>query len=113
MPWTGALLGTATEVTQTTYKFISLEGPYWVATPAPGYLLFSDVVEKNAAGALIYKYDPATNMSLTYLPGGALKSGDVAGAIKGTGCCEHQPHFLKHDRRHEAPDLILGDPRAP
>ena len=36
--------------------FVSLEGPLWVA--AGPYLLFSDVVEKNAAGAVIYRYDP-------------------------------------------------------
>ncbi len=37
-------------------SFVSLEGPYWVADG--GYLLFSDVVEANAPGAHIYKYDP-------------------------------------------------------
>jgi gluconolactonase len=36
--------------------FVSLEGPLWVA--AGPYLLFSDVVEKNAAGAVIYRFDP-------------------------------------------------------
>ncbi len=36
--------------------FISLEGPLWVA--AGPYLLFSDVVEKNAIGAVIYRFDP-------------------------------------------------------
>jgi gluconolactonase len=36
--------------------FISLEGPLWVATGP--YLLFSDVVEKNGPGAIIYRYDP-------------------------------------------------------
>src|SRR5580692_2614016 len=36
--------------------FISLEGPLWVA--AGPYLLFSDVVENNAAGAVIYRFDP-------------------------------------------------------
>jgi gluconolactonase len=38
--------------------FVSLEGPFWVAVG--GYLLFSDVVEANAAGAHIYKFDPGT-----------------------------------------------------
>src|SRR6185437_13887497 len=37
--------------------FVSLEGPLWVA--AGPYLLFSDVVEKNAPGAVIYRFDPA------------------------------------------------------
>jgi gluconolactonase len=36
--------------------FISLEGPLWVA--AGPYLLFSDVIEKNAPGAVIYRFDP-------------------------------------------------------
>jgi gluconolactonase len=36
--------------------FISLEGPVWVA--GGPYLLFSDVVEKNAPGAVIYRFDP-------------------------------------------------------
>ena len=40
-------------------SFESLEGPFWVATPAAeGYLLFSDVVEANASGARIYRFDP-------------------------------------------------------
>lgn len=38
--------------------FVSLEGPLWVA--AQHALLFSDVVEKNAAGAVIYRFDPAS-----------------------------------------------------
>lgn len=37
-------------------SFVSLEGPFWVAKG--GYLLFSDVVEANAAGAHVYKFDP-------------------------------------------------------
>lgn len=36
--------------------FDSLEGPFWVADG--GYLLFSDVVEKNGAAAKIYRFDP-------------------------------------------------------
>jgi gluconolactonase len=36
--------------------FVSLEGPLWVA--GGPYLLFSDVVEKNAPGAVIYRFDP-------------------------------------------------------
>jgi gluconolactonase len=45
-----------------------LEGPYWVA--AGGYLLFSDVIEQNGAGAKIYRYTPATNtFSVERYPG--------------------------------------------
>jgi len=36
--------------------FVSLEGPLWVA--GGPYLLFSDVVEKNGPGAVIYRFDP-------------------------------------------------------
>ncbi len=36
--------------------FVSLEGPFWVASG--GYLIFSDVVEQNGAAAKIYRYDP-------------------------------------------------------
>ncbi|HEX3695132.1 MAG TPA: SMP-30/gluconolactonase/LRE family protein [Polyangia bacterium] len=57
-------LGTATAITQSTYNFISLEGPYWVASG--NYLIFSDVVEKNMTGSLIYKYDPATSAFSVY-----------------------------------------------
>jgi gluconolactonase len=38
-------------------SFVSLEGPLWVASGP--YLLFSDVVEQNARGAVIYRFDPA------------------------------------------------------
>lgn len=51
--------------------FVSLEGPFWVA--AGGYLLFSDVVEANAAGAVIYRFDPTTGRFsvVAYPPGAA------------------------------------------
>jgi gluconolactonase len=39
--------------------FVSLEGPLWVAEHH--VLLFSDVVEANAPGAAIYRFDPATH----------------------------------------------------
>ncbi len=45
--------------------FVSLEGPLWVA--AQHALLFSDVVEANAAGAAIYRFDPAAR-SFSRLP---------------------------------------------
>ena len=45
--------------------FVSLEGPLWVA--AQHALLFSDVVEKNAPGAAIYRFDPSTR-SFSQLP---------------------------------------------
>jgi gluconolactonase len=63
-PSWGPILGTASVISQTQYKFISLEGPYWVASGK--YLLFSDVVEKNMTGSLIYKYDPAMDKFSVY-----------------------------------------------
>ncbi|HXI59457.1 MAG TPA: SMP-30/gluconolactonase/LRE family protein [Polyangia bacterium] len=63
-PSWGPILGTASVISQTQYNFVSLEGPYWVASGK--YLLFSDVVEKNMTGSLIYKYDPASNMFSVY-----------------------------------------------
>jgi gluconolactonase len=41
-----------------TIPFVSLEGPFWVTKG--NYLLFSDVVEANAVGARIYRFDPGT-----------------------------------------------------
>src|SRR5262249_12583312 len=51
------------------YPFQSLEGPFWIT--GGGFLLFSDVVEANAAGARIYRYDPGTRAFsvLPYPPG--------------------------------------------
>ncbi len=45
--------------------FVSLEGPLWVA--AQHAVLFSDVVENNAPGAAIYRFDPAAR-SFARLP---------------------------------------------
>jgi gluconolactonase len=69
------LLGTATPIMQSDFVFQSLEGPYWVAggvadagadSGAPGYVIFSDVVEKNNPGCAIYKYDPGANAFSVY-----------------------------------------------
>lgn len=38
--------------------FVSLEGPFWVASE--GTLIFSDVVEQNGPAAKIYSFDPRT-----------------------------------------------------
>src|SRR3954468_18749284 len=46
----------APRILPTPVPFVSLEGPLWVA--AGPYLLFSDVVEKNGPGAIIYRFDP-------------------------------------------------------
>ena len=54
-PAGGALAGTPRAI-PSSLPFESLEGPFWVA--GGGYLIFSDVVEKNGAAAKIYRYDP-------------------------------------------------------
>lgn len=64
--------------------FESLEGPFWVASG--GYLLFSDVVEKNGPAARIYKYDPATRaFSVVTYPGAPVSTNglgvDASGAL--------------------------------
>lgn len=64
VPWGAPPLGTAAPINQTQFQFVSLEGPYWVASGK--YLIFSDVVEMNGPGAKIYKYDPATGMFSVY-----------------------------------------------
>ena|SRR5450631_527235 len=55
--------------------FISLEGPLWVA--AGPYLLFSEVVEKNAPGAVIYRFDPVYRR-FSLFPYSATESGPTS-----------------------------------
>jgi gluconolactonase len=55
---TGPLPGVGTPAAiPSSIAFVSLEGPLWVA--AQHAVLFSDVVEANAPGAAIYRFDPA------------------------------------------------------
>ncbi len=57
--------------------FESLEGPYWVASD--GYLIFSDVVEKNGAAARIYRYDPPSRaFSTVPYPGSPISTNGLA-----------------------------------
>lgn len=57
--------------------FVSLEGPFWVART--GHLLFSDVVEQNAAGAKIYEFNPGTRaFSVVPYPGGPITTNGLA-----------------------------------
>jgi gluconolactonase len=48
----------APEALASDVPFVSLEGPFWVASG--GYLLFSDVVEANGPGALVYRFEPTS-----------------------------------------------------
>ncbi len=57
--------------------FESLEGPYWVA--GGGYLIFSDVVEKNGPAAKIYRYDPPSHaFSTVPYPGSPISTNGLA-----------------------------------
>ena len=57
--------------------FESLEGPFWVA--ADGYLIFSDVIEKNGPAAKIYRYDPPTRaFSTVPYPGAPTSTNGLA-----------------------------------
>ena len=57
--------------------FESLEGPFWVASG--GYLIFSDVVEKNGPAAKIYRYDPPTRVfSVVPYPGAPTSTNGLA-----------------------------------
>jgi gluconolactonase len=64
--------------------FVSLEGPFWVADGGGGYLIFSDVVEKNGAAAKIYRYDPGTGtVSVVPYPGSPTSTNGLAIDAKG------------------------------
>jgi gluconolactonase len=54
----GAIATSPARAIPSTIPFVSLEGPFWVASG--GYLIFSDVVEQNGTAAKIYRYDPGT-----------------------------------------------------
>jgi gluconolactonase len=57
--------------------FVSLEGPFWVASE--GTLIFSDVVEQNGPAAKIYRYDPRTRaFSTVPYPGSPASSNGLA-----------------------------------
>jgi gluconolactonase len=57
--------------------FVSLEGPFWVADG--GYLLFSDVVEKNGPAAAIYRFDPGPRaFSVVDYPGAPISTNGLA-----------------------------------
>ena len=65
-----------------TIPFVSLEGPFWVASG--GYLIFSDVVEQNGAAATIYRYDPGTAaFSTVDYPGSPVSTNGLA--VDGAG----------------------------
>lgn len=77
-------LASPAQVVPSDLAFESLEGPFWVASG--GYLLFSDVVERNGDAARIYKLDPSTGrFSVVDYPGAPISTNglavDAAGAL--------------------------------
>ena len=54
----GALAASPPRAIPSDIPFVSLEGPFWVASDAT--LIFSDVVEQNGPAARIYRFDPRT-----------------------------------------------------
>lgn len=71
-----ASLGVA-RIIPSNIAFESLEGPFWVARW--GALIFSDVVEQNAAAAKIYRFDPRTReFSVVPYPGMPITTNGLA-----------------------------------
>jgi gluconolactonase len=70
-------LATAARAVPSDIAFESLEGPFWVGQG--GYLIFSDVVERNGAAAKIYKYDPGSRVfSVVAYPGAPVSTNGLA-----------------------------------
>jgi gluconolactonase len=92
--------------------FVSLEGPFWVREG--GYLLFSDVVEKNGPGAKIYRYDPSTGkFSNQPYPGAPTSTNGLA--VDGQGrlvACERWNGALARISLSEARRTVLAE-RSP
>jgi len=62
--------------------FVSLEGPFWVASWSA--LIFSDVVEQNGEAAKIYRFDPrAGDFSVVSYPGRPISTNGLAVDAKG------------------------------
>jgi gluconolactonase len=60
----GSLVAGPARAIPSDLPFVSLEGPFWVASD--GYLIFSDVVEQNGPAAKIYRFDPRTRVFSTF-----------------------------------------------
>ena len=90
--------------------FVSLEGPFWVASD--GVLIFSDVVEQNGPAAKIYRFDPRTRAfsTLTY-PGPPTSTNGLAVDAQGSlVACERWNSALARISHTER--QVLAD-RAP
>jgi gluconolactonase len=70
-------LATAARAIPSDIAFASLEGPFWVGQG--GYLIFSDVVERNGAAARIYKFEPQSRaFSVVAYPGAPVSTNGLA-----------------------------------
>jgi gluconolactonase len=70
-------LATVARAIPSDIPFVSLEGPFWVASG--GYLIFSDVVEQNGPAARIYRFDPGPRtFSVVDYPGGPTSTNGLA-----------------------------------
>jgi gluconolactonase len=70
-------LASAAQPIPSDITFESLEGPFWVAKG--GYLLFSDVVEKNGPTAKIYSFDPvAQRLDVVAYPDSPISTNGLA-----------------------------------
>jgi gluconolactonase len=78
----GGIATGAPRAIPSTFRFVSLEGPFWVASG--GYLIFSDVIEQNGPAARIYKYDPRTE-TVTVLPYPVVPTSTNGLAVDGQG----------------------------
>ena len=93
-----------------TIPFVSLEGPFWVNST--NHLLFSDVVEANGPGAVIYELDPDTRR-FSVLPYPAPPSGGTTStnglAVDGSGnllACERYNARLVRVGRDGKPSVL-------
>ncbi len=96
-------LATAARLIPSDRDFVSLEGPFWVARG--GYLLFSDVVERNGPAARIYRFDPGPRaFSVVSYPGAPVSTNGLA--VDGEG------HLLACERWNGAVARVAGGERT-
>ena len=98
----GGIATSAPRAIPSTFRFVSLEGPFWVASG--GYLIFSDVIEQNGAAARIYKYDPGAG-AMTVLAYPLVPTSTNGLAVDGQG------RLLACERWNGALSRVEGDQR--
>jgi Gluconolactonase len=107
----GTLLTGAPRAIPSDIPFVSLEGPYWVASD--GTLIFSDVVEQNGPEAKIYRFDPRTRAFSTLpYPGSPASTNGLAVDAEGrlvacerwNGALARVSHTERHLLAERSPD---------